>query len=626
MNRWALRAMTAALAALALGSASAAAGGQGFELTPAAEAKFPNRAFVLTLPTEMALPTGGVQVRENGEIVEGASVTPAGEEEGQSAVVLVIDATLTMRSPAIDNAIAAARAFAARRSPNQQLAIVTFNRRTTVLLPFSTNQAEIDKALASTPSLACCTPLYNAVDEAISLLEQSGVPAGAIVALSDGADNASSVSPGEVIARARKSHVRIFSVGLRSKAFRPELLQELAAKTDGEYSGADSSEGLAPIFDRLGQRLAGEYIIRYRSGAQAGDKVHVSVTVDGLEGVATNVYVSPSAGSTPEGPFHRSLADTFLHSAGSMVAASVVSALLLAFAFILLLRPRSRSVRARMAEFVSVAPPDEKAAQRRADVLALAEKSFEEAKWWTRFKEELEIAGIRMPAIQIVLWTSVATVFAAWFLYTVGGSIAFAPLGFGIPFVVRSAINRALERERRQFADQLPDNLQVLSSALRAGHSLVGALSVVVEDCPEPSRSEFRRVVADEQLGVPLEEALGVVARRMASVDVDQVALVSALQRETGGNTAEVLDRVAENVRGRFELRRLVQTLTAQGRMSRWIVSFLPVGLLGLLTLINPEYMAPLYTHAFGRVLLVVAALMVIAGSLVIKRIVSIKV
>jgi tight adherence protein B len=132
--------------------------------------------------------------------------------------------------------------------------------------------------------------------------------------------------------------------------------------------------------------------------------------------------------------------------------------------------------------------------------------------------------------------------------------------------------------------------------------------------------------VADEQLGVPLEEALGVVARRMASVDLDQVALVSALQRETGGNTAEVLDRVAENVRGRFELRRLVQTLTAQGRMSRWIVSFLPVGLLGLLTLINPEYMAPLYTHAFGRVLLVVAALMVIAGSLVIKRIVTIKV
>jgi tight adherence protein B len=116
------------------------------------------------------------------------------------------------------------------------------------------------------------------------------------------------------------------------------------------------------------------------------------------------------------------------------------------------------------------------------------------------------------------------------------------------------------------------------------------------------------------------------VARRMASIDLGQVALVSALQRETGGNTAEVLDRVTENVRGRFELRRLVQTLTAQGRMSRWIVSFLPLGLLVLITLVNPEYMQPLYTHTLGRVMLVFAAVMVVAGSLVIRRIVNIKV
>jgi tight adherence protein B len=225
-----------------------------------------------------------------------------------------------------------------------------------------------------------------------------------------------------------------------------------------------------------------------------------------------------------------------------------------------------------------------------------------------------------------VVWTGLGTVVAMWIVYLIGGSILFAPLALIVPLVVHSAIQRRLERQRRLFADQLPDNLQVLSSALRAGHSLVGALSVVVDDCAEPSRAEFQRVVADEQLGVPLEEALGVVARRMESIDVGQVALVSALQRETGGNTAEVLDRVAENVRGRFELRRLVKTLTAQGRMSRWIVSFLPVGLLVLITLINPEYMEPLYANTVGRVLLAAAAVMVVAGSLVIRRIVNIKV
>jgi tight adherence protein B len=147
-----------------------------------------------------------------------------------------------------------------------------------------------------------------------------------------------------------------------------------------------------------------------------------------------------------------------------------------------------------------------------------------------------------------------------------------------------------------------------------------------VDDCSEPSRGEFRRVVADERLGAPLDETLAVVATRMRSRDLEQVALVAALQRETGGNTAEVLDRVAETVRGRFELRRLVRTLTTQGRMSRWVLSLLPVGLLLIMTALNPGYVAPLYVNPVGRILLVVGGAMIVTGSLVIKRIVDIKV
>jgi tight adherence protein B len=154
----------------------------------------------------------------------------------------------------------------------------------------------------------------------------------------------------------------------------------------------------------------------------------------------------------------------------------------------------------------------------------------------------------------------------------------------------------------------------------------VGALSVVVDDSPEPSRTEFRRVIADEQLGVPLDEAIETVAERMDSKDLRQVGLVAALQHETGGNTAEVLDRVADTVRERFELRRLVSTLTAQGRMSRWILTGLPVFLLVIISVLNPDYISPLYSHAGGRVLLLVAAVMVTAGSLVIRKIITIKV
>jgi tight adherence protein B len=199
-------------------------------------------------------------------------------------------------------------------------------------------------------------------------------------------------------------------------------------------------------------------------------------------------------------------------------------------------------------------------------------------------------------------------------------------LALGLPAVAWALISRRVHAQRLLFRDQLPDNLQIIASAMRSGHSFTGALTVVVDDAPEPTQRELRRVLADERLGVPLDQALQVVVARMDSKDFEQVALVAALQRETGGNTAEVLDRVTETVRDRVALQRMIKTLTAQGRMSRWVVSGLPVALLAAITAINPDYMEPLFVTPLGRGLLLLAAVMVISGSLVIKRIVDIKV
>jgi len=112
----------------------------------------------------------------------------------------------------------------------------------------------------------------------------------------------------------------------------------------------------------------------------------------------------------------------------------------------------------------------------------------------------------------------------------------------------------------------------------------------------------------------------------MKSRDVEQIAMVASLQRETGSNSAEVLDRVIEGIRERQGLRRLVRSLTAQGRLSRWVVTFLPVGLLLVVSLLNPAYMKPLFTHTSGRVMLAIGVVMIVSGSLVIKKIVDIKV
>ncbi|MEK6275164.1 MAG: type II secretion system F family protein [Actinomycetota bacterium] len=609
--------------------ASAAAGTpEGLRIVEAGGTRFPDRAFVLALPEKQQLHAGRVHVLENGKPVSSVSLLPVGAAgRGDFGVVLVIDATLTMRSPAIDDAIAAARAFAARRNPNQQLAIVTFNRKTTVLLPFTTSQAAIDKALESTPPLACCTPLYDAVDTGISLVEQAKISAGSVIVLSDGADTGSLVSPKQVTARARNAHVRIFSVGIRSRSFRAAPLKKIAFGAGGDYSETASTADLARIYDQLGARLAGEYLVRYRSKAGPNAKIRVNIRVDGIPGTGIGGYITPALPSIAKAaPFHRSFVSGIWLSALTMFVVSLAAAALFALGVMMMVRPRRGNLRARMAQFVSLrgaaAKDDARLTER---VFIGAERSLETTKWWARFVESLELAQIRFPAVQLLLWTFVATFLAMWLLAMLGGSLLFGVFGLGVPFAVRALIRRKVERLRSDFSEQLPDNLQVLASALRAGHSLVGALSVVVEDASEPSRGEFRRVIADEQLGVSLEDALNVVARRMDNRDLQQVGLVAALQHETGGNMAEVLDRVTETIRERFEIRRIVQTLTAQGRMSRWVVSLLPIILLATISLLNPTYVEPLFQETFGRVLLTVAGVMLVAGSLVIKKIVDIK-
>jgi tight adherence protein B len=629
MKLRARHAFLVALLALAGLLAPAAGAVDELRLTEAGGTRFPDRSYVLSLPEGMSLDESRVRILENGEPVDQLSVVPADEAaEGEFGVVLVIDASNSMRGTAIAGAVEAARAFAEQRSPNQLVAVLVFNSASSVLLPFTADQGEIEAALAQPPALAHGTHVYDAVDAALGLLREAEIAAGSVVVLSDGADTGSAASLTDVAGRARADGVRVFSVGLRSRGFDFAALERLAAGAGGTYTEAASSADLARVFDELGARLASEYLVRYRSGTKPDSDVHVAVRVDGVDGIATSLYTSPALDATPSPPYHHSLAERFWRSPAGMLTVAAVCALLTGLVLMALLRPRRRTLRRRMSEFVSLplARRDEENASGTELVLAQAEKSFERTRWWSRFKEELELGEVTIAPIQIVAWTAIATALAAWLLFVLLGTPLVLPLALGVPLIVRSQVKRRVERQRRLFADQLPDNLQVLASALRAGHSLVGALSVVVEDCPEPSRGEFRRVIADEQLGVSLEDAFGVVAHRMANRDLDQVALVAALQQETGGNTAEVLDSVTETIRERFELRRLVKTLTTQGRMSRWVVSFLPVGLLVLITAINPEYMAPLYTHPLGRVLLLVAGLMVVAGSLVIRRIIDIKV
>lgn len=593
---------------------------------------FPQKAYVLTQPSTAPLNAQNVTVLENGQPVNDLTVElTTDSRKARVGTVLLIDASNSMIGEPIAQAMVAARAFVEQRGPSERIAVMAFNSDTTVLTEFTQDLGTLETALAGSPELAQGTRIYDAVGAAVDLLETGKITVGSIVLLSDGADVGSVAEPTAATKRAVDEKVRIFSVGLQGPQFEPDALRGLAGATRGAYALAQSAADLEGIYQQLSAAIRNEYLISYESFAAAGIPVSVTVTSSRFSGQATASYTSPGiAGATIE---PKSTWDRILQS---WITALVISGLcvgLFGWAIYLLVRRRDRTFEQRLGKFVTLSS-DEQAKARQAAVKAALEAkergekaavTVQDLRWYKKLEEAVEIGGIPIPAQTIVLATAVATVIAPTAVIIGVGSV-WGIIAAVLPaWLANFLVQRKLNKVRRDFAEQLPETLDVIASALRAGHSFIGALRVAVESAAEPSRTEFGRVVADEQLGVPLDESLQLVSSRMDNRDVKQIALVAQLQREAGASAAEVVDQVASNVRAAMDLRRLVRTLTAQGRLSRWIVSLLPIFLFIAIRLINPDYLRPLWTETVGKTAMVLAAVMIVLGSYIIKRIVEIE-
>jgi tight adherence protein B len=350
-------------------------------------------------------------------------------------------------------------------------------------------------------------------------------------------------------------------------------------------------------------------------------QVDVRIEIGG-SGTAATTYVAPTPSLLE--PYHRSPVTRFLLSSGSPLVISLLFGLLVCSLLLVLSRRPKSTVVDRVDRF---ARGESRSLAQRSPATALkaAAQNRYTSGWWARLERELEIARMNVTARQVVGISLVGTVFIMFI-----GLLASAPLlalfGLMTPLIAKAIVRRKLKAVRDEFAIQFPASLQVLASALRAGHSFNGALEVVVENAHEPARSEMARVVQDDRLGVLPEDAIRRMARRMANCDIEQFALLAELQRTAGGNSAEILDTVVSTIRERAEIRGLVRTLTAQGRMARWILTGLPIFLAGFLLLANPDVMKDFFTSSAGQVMLALAAAMVVAGSLVIQRIIDIDV
>ena len=185
---------------------------------------------------------------------------------------------------------------------------------------------------------------------------------------------------------------------------------------------------------------------------------------------------------------------------------------------------------------------------------------------------------------------------------------------------------RARKKRQKAMGEQLPDVLSILASSLRAGHSFLQALDQVAGEIKDPSAGEFHRVVAEIRLGRSIDDAMVEMADRVGSEDMRWAVMAVNIQRQVGGNLAEVLDIVANTVRERAYVQRQVRVLSAEGRLSIAILSALPFGIFIYLALMNPEYVNPLFTTMLGRILLLVGGALMATGIFVMTRIVRIDV
>lgn len=213
-----------------------------------------------------------------------------------------------------------------------------------------------------------------------------------------------------------------------------------------------------------------------------------------------------------------------------------------------------------------------------------------------------------------------------------GAAIARAPgplwpvcaiLFSGLPFLWLLLRRRS---RFKKFAKQLPDSLELVARALRSGHGLASGLHVVVDEMPPPISTEFAIVYESQNLGVPLDQALKDMLKRMPNMDLKFFVTSVVIQRQTGGDLAEILDKIGHIVRERFKILGQVQALTGEGRISGIVLMALPIALFFAVYYMNPSYMMLLFTDPLGRKMIAVAAFLQVLGALTIKKIVNIKV
>ncbi|MBT3319640.1 MAG: secretion system protein [Clostridia bacterium] len=240
---------------------------------------------------------------------------------------------------------------------------------------------------------------------------------------------------------------------------------------------------------------------------------------------------------------------------------------------------------------------------------------------------ELESAGILLKAEEYLLIWAASTIVPSLLFYIVGGQLlsVVAVLLVGLiipPFLVA----RSKRKRMKKFEKQLADSIVLISNSLRAGFTFQQAMESVSKEMPEPISGEFRRTLLEIQLGSATDEAMERMVERTNSADVSLLISAVLIQWKAGGNLADVLDNISGTIRERLRIKGEIRVLTSSGRMSGLIIGMLPIFLVVILMIINPVYITEFFTTTIGIILIVIAVIMELAGFMIIRKIINIKV
>jgi tight adherence protein B len=253
--------------------------------------------------------------------------------------------------------------------------------------------------------------------------------------------------------------------------------------------------------------------------------------------------------------------------------------------------------------------------------------AFTKLSFTTRFQRTLEQANVNWSAAQtLVNLTALASMLLAVLLVLRIAPLVAVGAALGTYVLPILYLTRRRNKRLKKLTGQLPDVFELLGQALRAGNSLATAMQVVAKELPDPAGTEFGRVFHEQNLGLKIEDALKNMADRTGVLDVRFFVTAVLIQRQVGGDLAEVLDKIGAVIRERLQLFGTVQALTAEGRLSGYVLLGLPVLIFVILMYVNPEYMSLLYTDPTGKTVLTVAIVMQLMGWALIKKIVNIKV